>query len=283
MAMDKPSIPEDLRRFVLTSIPSVPFLEALLLMRAGVRYRIGVRGYRGGWSGCQAHIEFAARQCGRAALAQGELLGATALPEARPQLFLTDDERATAARIWNTASVPGRGTVRLIVGVGAGVPTKAWDARQVGAALAQITQTLEQAGDACDIVIVGSKADQARAAEAIAAAGPRVPVRSVAGEVPMRIMFALTEQAGVVLTNSTMLMHVAAGKPVHEGDGAAPAEGGHAAEQRVVHPRPALICGADRVGIECRNGRGVALPPPPLALLQGMAHAWCLSIQLPLA
>jgi len=32
--MDKPSIPEDLRRFVLTSIPSVPFLEALLLMHA---------------------------------------------------------------------------------------------------------------------------------------------------------------------------------------------------------------------------------------------------------
>jgi hypothetical protein len=32
--MDKPSIPEDVRRFVLTSIPSVPFLEALLLMRA---------------------------------------------------------------------------------------------------------------------------------------------------------------------------------------------------------------------------------------------------------
>jgi hypothetical protein len=33
-AMDKPSVPEDLRRFVLTSIPSVPFLEALLLLRA---------------------------------------------------------------------------------------------------------------------------------------------------------------------------------------------------------------------------------------------------------
>jgi hypothetical protein len=32
--MDNISIPEDLRRFVLTSIPSVPFLEALLLMRA---------------------------------------------------------------------------------------------------------------------------------------------------------------------------------------------------------------------------------------------------------
>jgi predicted transcriptional regulator len=32
--MDNPSIPEDIRRFVLTSIPSVPFLEALLLMHA---------------------------------------------------------------------------------------------------------------------------------------------------------------------------------------------------------------------------------------------------------
>jgi len=32
--MTRPPIPEDVRRFVLTSIPSVPFLEALLLLRA---------------------------------------------------------------------------------------------------------------------------------------------------------------------------------------------------------------------------------------------------------
>lgn len=32
--MEQPPIPEDLRRFVLTGIPSVPFLEALLLLRA---------------------------------------------------------------------------------------------------------------------------------------------------------------------------------------------------------------------------------------------------------
>lgn len=32
--MTSPPIPEDLRRFVLTSVPSVPFLEALLLLRA---------------------------------------------------------------------------------------------------------------------------------------------------------------------------------------------------------------------------------------------------------
>lgn len=33
--MRKEEIPADVRRFVLTSIPSVPFLEALLLLRSG--------------------------------------------------------------------------------------------------------------------------------------------------------------------------------------------------------------------------------------------------------
>jgi hypothetical protein len=32
--MDADPIPEDLRRFVLTSVPSVPFVEALLIFRA---------------------------------------------------------------------------------------------------------------------------------------------------------------------------------------------------------------------------------------------------------
>ena len=33
MAVSKPGVPEDVRRFILTSIPSVPYVEALLLMR----------------------------------------------------------------------------------------------------------------------------------------------------------------------------------------------------------------------------------------------------------
>ncbi|QOY92598.1 hypothetical protein IM543_13335 [Massilia sp. UMI-21] len=37
--MNRPPIPEELRRFVLTSIPSVPFLEALLLLRASPRQK----------------------------------------------------------------------------------------------------------------------------------------------------------------------------------------------------------------------------------------------------
>jgi ADP-heptose:LPS heptosyltransferase len=186
------------------------YMGALLMMRLGVRYRIGVRGYRGGHSGCHAYIDFARRQSGRAALAQAELLGATDLPDARPQLFLTAAERASAMRIWPSDSPDARTTWRVLVGVGAGVPTKAWDPRQFGAALLQIASALQRSGDRCDILIVGSETDKARANEAIAAAGPNVPVRSVAGEVSMRTVFALAENANAVLTNSTMLMHVAA-------------------------------------------------------------------------
>ncbi|AME25798.1 MULTISPECIES: glycosyltransferase family 9 protein [Burkholderiaceae] len=186
------------------------YMGAVLMMRAGVRYRIGVRGYRGGWSGCQDYIEFARRQCGRAALGQAELLGAKTLPEARPQLFLTDDERLQAAQVWNAGEAGGRRTVRIVAGVGAGVSSKAWDARQVGDALTRIAEAMEKAGNACNIVIVGSDTDRLRAEEAMAAASPATAIRSMAGEVSMRIMFALVENADVVLTNSSMLLHVAA-------------------------------------------------------------------------
>ncbi|WP_174362572.1 glycosyltransferase family 9 protein [uncultured Caballeronia sp.] len=185
-------------------------MGAVLLMRAGVRYRIGVRGYRGGWSGCQDYIEFARRQCGRAALGQAELLGAKTLPEARPQLFLTDDERLQAAQVWNAGEAGGRRAVRIVAGVGAGVSSKAWDARQVGDALTRIAEAMEKAGNACNIVIVGSDTDRLRAEKAMAAASPAAAIRSMAGEVSMRIMFALVENADVVLTNSSMLLHVAA-------------------------------------------------------------------------
>lgn len=32
--MNTPAIPDDLRRFILTSVPSVPYLEAMLLLRS---------------------------------------------------------------------------------------------------------------------------------------------------------------------------------------------------------------------------------------------------------
>jgi len=41
-AMESSAIPDDVRRFVLTSVPSVPFLEALLVLRASAPDALGI-------------------------------------------------------------------------------------------------------------------------------------------------------------------------------------------------------------------------------------------------
>lgn len=180
----------------------------MLMLRAGVRHRVGVRGYRGGWSACQAYIPFGLDvHVGRAALKQAELLGATDLPEVRPQLYLTDAERAQATHVWQGAVQPARQPLRLLVGCAAGLPDKTWSAQALGAALRELS--LAAGEEDLDIVLVGSAADQPRAVQIVAASGA-ARVRSVVGQTSLRTTFALAEQADVVLTSSSMLLHVAA-------------------------------------------------------------------------
>ncbi|WP_245763085.1 glycosyltransferase family 9 protein [Paraburkholderia diazotrophica] len=182
----------------------------LLMLRLGVRYRIGVRGYRGGWSGCHGHIRFSPMvHVSRAALAQAELLGAHDLPEARPQLYLTDFERAQAAHVWRSGAVAGRRPVRLLVGCAAGLPDKSWAPEALGEALGRVSRALAQAGGS-DIVIVGGAAEKSCAQTVIEHSGAAAGIRSLAGQTPLRTTFALAEQADVVITNSSMLLHAAA-------------------------------------------------------------------------
>lgn len=182
----------------------------MLMLRVGVRHRVGVRGYRGGWSACQAYIPFKLDvHVGRAALRQAELLGATDLPEARPQLYLTDAERAQATELWQGTPRPSRKPLRLLVGCAAGLPDKTWSAQALGTALRELALTLAGKQEDLEILIVGSAADEPRAAQITAASGI-ARVRSVVGQTSLRTTFALAEQADAVLTSSSMLLHVAA-------------------------------------------------------------------------
>lgn len=178
---------------------------ALLLMRLGVRYRVGVRGYRGGWTACQQYVRFSERvHVGRAALDQVALLGATELPLARPQLFLTDNERQSAERLWGARR---SGAVRLLVGCGGGLASKCWPTEQMAAALQRLTRA--ELGDRrFEVLLVGGEADRARGIEIVAMTNGAV--RSVCGDTPLRTTFALCESADAVLTNPSMLSHTAA-------------------------------------------------------------------------
>ncbi len=174
---------------------------AALMLRLGVRHRVGIRGYRGGWSACQQYTRFSPDvHVAAAALRQAALLGATDQPEARPQLYPTGEERAEAARLW------GAGTaLRILVGTGGGLEEKCWPPELWSAALRELPNVIP---GALDIVLVGGPADRRRAAtvlgEGIAGA------RSLCGDTSLRVTFALAEQADLVLCNASMLLHVAA-------------------------------------------------------------------------
>ena len=182
-------------------------IGALLMMRLGVRYRVGVRGYRGGWSACQQYIQFSDQvHVARAALNQVALLGATNLPEAIPQLFVSEAEARDAERLWG-ARPPGG--ARLIVGCGGGLPGKCWAAEEMAHALSALAKE-EPSGNslAMDVIVVGGAADRDRGRRIVELSGGAV--RSLCGETSLRTTFALCAAADAVLTNASMLAHTAA-------------------------------------------------------------------------
>jgi len=177
-----------------------------LMLRLGVRHRIGVRDFRGGWRACQQSSLFSMQtHVARAALSQAELLGSTDLPEVRPQLYPTTTERAEAGRLWNEA--PPAGALKLLVGCGSGQSNKCWSEDSVAQALCQFAAA-QQTGWPLNILLLGGSADRERANQMIAGGPPGI--RALCGETTLRVSFALAEQADLVLTNSSMLLHAAA-------------------------------------------------------------------------
>lgn len=170
---------------------------ALLMCRAGIPHRMGVRGYAGGHSLASATVPFRADEhVGRTALRFAELLGATDLPATRPQLFLTDEERRAAEARWSSRV----GVRRVVIAASAGLPGKAWPLasyRALVAALAQLP----------DVTVAAIGGHQNRDDGAVLA---EVGARDWTGQLDLRETFACIAQADFVITAPSMSMHVAA-------------------------------------------------------------------------
>ena len=170
---------------------------ALLMYRAGIPYRMGVRGYAGGHSLASATVPFCADEhVGRTALRFAELLGTTELPDVRPQLFLTEDERRAAEARWSSPA----GVRRIVIAASGGLPGKAWPIESHRALVAAITQLPD-----VTVAALGGPHDRADGA-ALAAAG----ARDWTGQLDLRATFACIAQSDFVLTAPSMSMHVAA-------------------------------------------------------------------------
>jgi len=177
---------------------------ALLMMRAGVPWRLGVKGYAGGHSACQQNVIFDEQtQVGRAALKFAELLGATRLPESRPQLFLVESEKAQARKTWNALERHGKTrSTCILIAPGGGLTEKSWpqeNYRELARKLAFRPNV--------KILVVGGESDY-ELGEFVK--GGSDLVANMCGKTSLRETFALIWAAQGVVCNSSMVLHAAA-------------------------------------------------------------------------
>ena len=178
------------------------YAGSALLMRTGIPYRLGVKGFIGGHSATQQAVEYNEfEHVGRSALRFAELLGAETVPAYRPQLFLTEGEREAGEQRWSAREASGTAHKRIVMGPGGGFAEKCWP-------LEYYTELLEKisAEYPVEVIVVGGKQDRS-AGKRLAAVSESV--KNCAGELSLRETFAVVAASDIVLCNSSMLMHVA--------------------------------------------------------------------------
>jgi ADP-heptose:LPS heptosyltransferase len=160
-------------------------LGSLLLIKAQIPYRLGIRGYAGGDSAAEQLVKFNPDEhVGRQALRFAELLGCTDLPETRPQIFLT--------------AAPQQNEM-VVIAPGAGVLEKCWPVDH----FADLAKMIKSE----NLSIVGSEKDGDLGAQ-ICDKAPTA--RNLCGKLTLREFFGIIAGSKLVICNSSMAMHVAA-------------------------------------------------------------------------
>ena len=188
-------------------------LGSLLMIRCRIPTRIGVQGYAGGHSANTVNVRFDLRRhVGCAALASAKTLGADIHSiKTAPQLFLTAKEDTLGEEAWT----PPRKRRRLIIAPGAGFLEKRWPLEN----FVSLTKLL-LASSPTEILILGSREDAALAQQIEQKTKNETTkgqslLRNLCGRTNLRETFAITARCDAVISNTSLLMHVAGafGKP----------------------------------------------------------------------
>jgi ADP-heptose:LPS heptosyltransferase len=184
-------------------------LGSLLMVRAKIPYRLGVKGFAGGQSATQGVVNYdPLEQVGRTALRFAEMLGAKQLPPVRPQIYLTEREVEKGKLFWDSPAIASgaitgkAGRHRIVVGIGAGFTAKAWPCENF-----QLLSKMLINGVGATVIVVGGREDEEQARLITASC---TGVVSLAGQLTLRETFSLVSASDLVISNSSMLMHVAA-------------------------------------------------------------------------
>jgi heptosyltransferase-2 len=178
---------------------------ALLLLRAGIPWRLGMRGFAGGHSAAHATVHYDPNEhVGRSALRFAELLGSPSalLPPATPQLYPRPDELRAAEEWWMQGGGQTPISRRVLMAPGGGLADRRWPIERY-ATLAKLI--LRQ--PAIRLALVGGLREEQLVARVV---GEAPSVRRLANPPSLREVFALVATCDVVVSNSSMTMHVAA-------------------------------------------------------------------------
>jgi heptosyltransferase-2 len=130
-------------------------------------------------------------------------LGLPATAPVRPQIFLTSEERARGAELWEVGGVPSpRRPYRVVIAPASSRPYKCWSMDDFHT----VTRILHDRGDVSLAIIGGN--DTLESAARIAAVDPAI--RNYAGRIRLRETFGLIANADIVLCNANLAWHVAA-------------------------------------------------------------------------
>lgn len=169
---------------------------ALLLLAAGIPKRLGVAGFAGGHWGMTRTVKFSPQEHVAAqGLRLAAALGAVELPEPRPQVYLTPEERARGEAAW------GPGRPRILVAPGGGHDGKCWPRER----FEDLALMLGERISARLVVVTGP-----REREWIVARAARFGPGAILVEPPLRELFALVAASDLVVCNSSVTLHAAA-------------------------------------------------------------------------
>lgn len=203
------------RRFDLGLDVVGSYEGSLLLLKARMGRRIGVKGYAGGHTACTHFIDFngsehvaqaalrLARKAGEACSTKPDHSDIPSIADIEPraQIFLSAAEKARGEEVWNSFAGNRK---RVVIGPTGGFVEKCWPAERYAA----LIERLSKQADAPAIAIVGGKGDT-ELGERLAAAATNGSARSFCGSLALRETFALVASAHAVVCNSSMLLHVA--------------------------------------------------------------------------
>ena len=171
---------------------------SVFLKSCSIPYRFGVKGYAGGYSGCQKWIVYdESRHIGKSTLQNLDLLKIeTKNISTTPEIYLTNEEFEQGKSFWNK-----KGKKKLIIAPGGGFEEKCWPKtyyKELCNALSSTNQF--------EIIVVGGKEDISFGQDLERFEN----IRNICRKTSLRETCAIVSQANQVICNSSFMMHCAA-------------------------------------------------------------------------